>query len=355
MRIAVTGLSHGEHSRTATALIAGIRSAHPEAFVVGLASDTVEGDVYSGEGPHAVFHLPTAGVSAESYLRRLDLIHQVAPFDALIPTRTVELPFFVPLVTELQSRGIRTCLPGEEGLQKRSREHLPATAAAAGIRMPATRMVYTIGQALEHAREVAFPLMVKGRACDTQQVDTVAELAGAVSLLFAQGGAPVLLQETVCGVEHHIMGIGDGMGGVTGLCAIRRHLQRRNAGGVTVVDVDLRDLCHRLVSVLKWRGPFEIVTIAEERGHHHLLIKMDPCFPSWMGFPCGFGLNFPSALARFALSGTPPAPLREAKPGWFFIRSGVNVLEPPSWEDLEEKFAHELPSGTHAAPALQQF
>lgn len=329
MRIAVTGLSRGENPQPGAAIIAGIRAAHPAAFIVGMAYDAMESGIYAKDGPDAVFTIPFPSEGREAFLRRLEEIHACTPFDVLIPTLESELELTIELAEPLQARGIHTCLPDKATYLRRSREQLPELARAAGVAAPRTHVVYTVSRALLLGREMKYPIVVKGAHHDTHWVENEAELAGAVSLLFAQWGAPVLLQESIAGMEYHAIGIGDGTGGMIGICTIRRPMldtTGRNVGGITVRDASLREVCEKVIRELRWRGPFELVTIADETLHRHFLIKMTPRFPGWVGFPTAFGSNFPAALAQFAAGTKLSDPVPEPAAGWFYLPHQVEVL-----------------------------
>lgn len=329
MRIAVTGLGRGENPQPGAGIVAGIRAAHPEAFIVGMAYDAMESGIYAEGGPDAVFTMPYPTVGAEAFLKRLDEARAAAPFEVLIPTLDSELDLIVNLAPELAERGIKTCLPDKAAFRRRMKDRLPELCAAAGVGTPETRAVHTISQALAVGREMGFPLVVKGTYYDAQMADNEAELAGAVSLLIAQWGTPVLLQEVVSGAEFNALGIGDGEGGIIGLCCIRKTIlssKGKGLGGVTVRDPMLRTMCEKLIGELKWRGPFEVEVMKDDVHREHRLIEINPRFPAWVGFPAGFGLNFPAVLAQFIETGTPPPPMPEPEPGWFYLRHQVEVL-----------------------------
>lgn len=328
MRIAITGLGPNGGALASQAIAAGIRASRPEAVILGLSPRADEGAVTDelSAGPNLCFPMPPVSQGAEAYLRRLHEIRRTEPFEALIPTQTDELDLLVMCSDELRKMGVRTCLPDGRALHLIRRENLAETAQAAGVSTPRTEVVFTLGRALVLGRELGYPLIAKGKQHDSQWVECEAELAGAVSLLFAQWGAPVLLQEVVPGPEHRVIGMGDGLGGLVGLCMVR--LSPAGpwggvGGSVTVDDGSLRLACQKVITALEWRGPFEMTWIEDERSHQHLLIKLQPCFPSWVGFPTGFGLNFPAVLAEFAASGEPPAPMPEARPGWFHLHDSA--------------------------------
>lgn len=329
MRIAVTGLSRGENPQPGAGIIAGIRQAYPGAFIVGLAYDAMESGIYAEDGPDAVFTMPYPTVGAGAFLRRLDEARSAAPFDVFIPTLDSELDLIVHLEAELRERGIRTCLPGRTAFKRRMKDNLTSLAAAAGVPTPETRPVCSSTQAFAEAVDMGFPIIVKGAYYDAQKVSSPAELTGAVTSLLTQWGAPVLLQKAINGVEFDALGIGDGEGGICGLCCIRKTIvssKGKGLGGVTVRDPALQEFCEKLIRELKWRGPFEIEVMKNEEDGRYCLIEINPRFPAWVDFPAKFGMNFAATLAEFAATGTPPPPMPEAEPGWFYLRHQVEVL-----------------------------
>ena len=83
----------------------------------------------------------------------------------------------------------------------------------------------------------------------------------AVGRLLSEWGAPAILQRCIHGIEFNALGLGDGEGGIIGLCCIRKTIlsdKGKGLGGMTVSDKRLEALCAQLVGALKWRGPFEI-------------------------------------------------------------------------------------------------
>ncbi len=329
MRIAVTGLGRGENPQPGAGIVASLRAAHPDAFIVGMAYDAMESGIYANGGPDVVFTMPYPTAGAEAFLHRLDAVLASAPFDIFIPTLDSELDLIVNLEDEFRARGIRTCLPGKEAFRRRMKDRLPALARAADVSTPRTEAAHTLGQVMQLGRQMEFPLLVKGCYYDARLVNNEAELAAAATELLAEWGAPVLMQERVHGAEFNAMGIGDGEGGIIGLCCIRKTIvssKGKGLGGITVSDPALTAVCQRLIRELRWKGPFEIEVMKDDVTREHHLIEINPRFPAWVGFPTGFGINFPAALTAFAMTGTPPPALPEAAPGWFYLRHQVEVL-----------------------------
>jgi carbamoyl-phosphate synthase large subunit len=169
--------------------------------------------------------------------------------------------------------------------------------------------------------------MVKGQYYDAKYVASEMELASAVSKLLAEWGAPAMLQRCIHGPEFNALGLGDGKGGIAGLCCIRKTIvsdKGKGLGGMTISDKRLTAMCERLIGKLRWRGPFEIEVMLDEQRSEYTLIEINPRFPAWIDFPSLIGANFPAALVEMIVTGR-PAPLPECPAGHFYLRHQVEV------------------------------
>jgi carbamoyl-phosphate synthase large subunit len=137
----------------------------------------------------------------------------------------------------------------------------------------------------------------------------------------------VILQRCISGTEFNVMGIGDGDGGVLGLCCVRKTIiseKGKGQGAMTVRDRALEEFAGKIIGDLKWRGPFEVEAMKDEDTGEFLLIEVNPRFPAWVDFSSTFGVNFPAALVRGILAGEVEK-LPPCEPGNFFLRHFVEV------------------------------
>jgi carbamoyl-phosphate synthase large subunit len=328
-RIAVSGLHRGENPQPGAGIVRSIRRKFPDAFIVGLVYDALESGIYAEGGPDVVQAMPYPSNGAEAFFRRLDEVREKSPFEFFIPTLDAEIELLVHLEDEIAARGLRTCLPGKKMLQRRAKNHLAALAEKCGIEVPDTAPAYDIAGALAAAKELGYPLMVKGQYYDAKKVASDAELSGAMWKLLAEWGAPAILQRCVCGPEFNALGLGDGEGGIIGLCCIRKTIlsdKGKGLGGITIADKRLDDLCARLVRELRWRGPFEIEVMLDESDGEYALIEMNPRFPAWVDFPSMIGVNFPATLVEMMTPGRRPALLPRCAAGNFYLRHQTEVV-----------------------------
>ena len=327
-RIAVSGLHRGENPQPGAGIMRSVRRRWPDAFIVGLAYDAHESGIYADDGPDAAFVMPYPKAGAKPFLSRLDEVMERAPFDLFIPTLDAEIELLVHLEKELAQRRILTCLPDREMLHRRSKDKLSALAKQCNVQVPETVAVADLGGALAAAAKLEFPLVVKGQYYDAKLVHSYNELSSAASQILAQWGAPLILQRCIIGPEFNALGIGDGKGGILGLCSIRKTIvsdKGKGLGGMTIKDAKLNELCANLISELCWRGPFEIEVMKDEESGEHVLIEINPRFPAWVDFASMIGANFPAAVIEMMQNGkTDPLPNCDA--GHFYLRHQVEVL-----------------------------
>jgi len=328
LRIAISGLHRGENPQPGAGIVRSLRRRFPSAFIVGLVYDALESGIYMEDGADAVYLMPYPTSGAEAFFERLDAIREKSPFDFLIPTLDAEIELLVHLGEEFASRDLLVCLPDKATLARRAKNHLPELAQKCHIATPDTKAVYDVPSALAAAAELGYPVMIKGQYYDAKMVASEAALAAAASKLFTEWGAPALVQRCVRGAEFNALGLGDGEGGMGGLCTIRKTIvsnQGKGLGGITVLDPRLDDFCRRLIRELSWRGPFEIEAMLDEQRNEYVLIEINPRFPAWVDFPSMLGVNFPATLVAMMEGVEKPAPLPRCAPGHFYLRHQVEV------------------------------
>lgn len=260
-RIAVSGLHRGENPQPGAGIIRSIRRSFPDAFIVGLAYDAFESGIYAEGGPDAVYAMPYPTSGPEAYFARLDTVLAKTPVDFFIPTLDAEIELLVHLEVEIAGRGLLTYLPDRQMLQRRAKDHLADLAEACDVAVPDSIPVYDAAGAARAARELGYPVMVKGQYYDAKKVATEPDMTAAVNKLLAEWGAPAIVQRCVHGPEFNALGLGNGEGGIIGLCCIRKTIisdKGKGLGGITIADKRLNEMCARIIRELRWRGPFEI-------------------------------------------------------------------------------------------------
>jgi carbamoyl-phosphate synthase large subunit len=327
-RIAVTGLQRGDNPQPGAGIIKSVRRLYPKVEIIGLVYDAMESGIYAEEGPNSVHLMPFPYTGKETYFKRLKEIHHQVPFDILIPTLDSELDILVSMQEELKKLGVKCCIPDRSTLERRSKARLPELAKEANFDIPQTQVVMTLEEAYFRADELGYPIIIKGPFYDAKVVSHRFELGVAANAIFAEWGAPIILQKIVRGWEYNVMGIGDGKGGLMGSCSVRKTIlseKGKGMGAVTIHDEQLQQLCERMIKSLNWIGPFEIEVMKDEVSSVWTVIEMNPRFPAWVDFPSTLGANFPVALVEWICYHKLSQSIPHCAPGHFYLRHQIET------------------------------
>ncbi len=320
-------MHRGENPQPGASIVGALRAAWPEAFIVGLVYNVYESGIYAADGPDVCHAMPYPTAGLANYLARLAEIQAGSRVDWLIPTLDAEITLLAGAEQELAALGIRMMLPDRETLGRCGKARLPELAADCGVEIPATGVARDLGEAVEHAGRLGYPVFVKGPFYDAALVRTPGELAAAGGAMLADWGPPLIVQEPVSGTEFNVLGLGDGQGGMLGHCAVRKLIisdKGKGNGSVVVSDPRLEEITARVMAETRWRGPFELEFIRDRRDDDYRLIEINPRFPAWVGFPTLLGANYPAAWVEWLRDGTCRA-LPTLPAGRFFLRHQIEV------------------------------
>ena len=326
--VAVTGLNRGENPQPGYAVVRSLRRARPGMTIVGLIYDAMESGIFAEDGPDCSYTIPYPTAGTPALLERLDFILERHPVDILIPSLDAEIEPMIRLESQLANRGIRTLLPSLEAFRARAKPSLGKLCGGCGCETPRCEIATDLEEAVASAGELGYPVMVKGQYYDAHRAKNEAELAKAFHEISRMWGVPVLVQECIPGGEFNVTGIGDGRGGATGLCCVRKIILSSKGKGVAAVALHeprLEDVTRRIVGHLNWRGPFELELMHDEVADVFHVIEMNPRFPAWVDFPSSFGLNLPAQVVSLLTTGTAD-PMPEVPAGRFFLRHQTELF-----------------------------
>jgi len=326
--VAITGMNRGENPQPGYAVAGSLRRKYPDMKIVGLIYDAMESGIFATDGPDWAYTIPYPTAGAKALLDRLDFVKQRHDFSILIPTLDTEMELMIRLQSELDSRGIQCFLPTLESFQNRAKSQLPKLCEACGCQTPLTKLTRDLKEAKDAADAIEYPVIVKGQFYDAKKVQNESELTRAFQETIHDWGTPVLVQESISGAEMNVLGVGDGLGGVTGLCSIRKTILSSKGKGISAIivqDPHLESITNRIIAKLSWRGPFELEFIHDELSDSYKLIEMNPRFPAWVDFPSALGLNFPAQIISLLTQGH-SEPMKQLSPGWFYLRHQIETI-----------------------------
>ncbi|MBM4167732.1 MAG: ATP-grasp domain-containing protein [Ignavibacteria bacterium] len=326
--VAVTGLNATDNPAPGVAVIRSLRE-EPEwsGRIVGLAYDAYDPGIFDSELVDAVYLLPYPKAGRQVWFERMMEIQAKESIDVLIPNLDSELANVIDLETKLREIGIRTFLPSAAQLKRRTKTNLADLATGMALGVPESRTVASVGEAERAAGQLEFPLMVKGLFYEAYLAANQSHMRSAMHSISSRWGFPLILQKYVPGEEYNLAGLGDGRGGlVSAVCMKKVFTTDKGKGwaGVSIVNEELTNAAERFVSLLEWKGGFELEMLMGDDGTLYL-IEINPRFPAWIYLGKACGINLPYAYCQLAL-GTSPAIARNNVAGTMFVHYTTDLV-----------------------------
>lgn len=326
--IAVSGLNNTDNPGPGIPVIRGLLEAESfKARIIGLSYEQLEPGIYLPGHTDAVFTVPYPSVGMQAVIDRLEYINSRDPIDVLIPNFDSELLLMIKMQDKLATMGIRTFLPTMEQFEERQKTNLPEYGRKYKVKVPASYPVSSVNDINAVAKELAFPLVVKGKFYDAYIAHTMEEAVAYFYKISAKWGLPVVLQQFVSGTEVNVIALGDGQGNTIAAVPIRKQYitdKGKAWGGIAIAGQDMLKLTDKIISQTKWRGGMELELIRTNDNELYL-IEINPRIPAWVYLAVGAGQNIPEALVKLAL-GMDVEPYKEFKVGTMFVRYSYDMI-----------------------------
>lgn len=293
MKVAVSGLNNTDNPAPGIPVIKGLQDAHE---IIGLSYDANE----PGNYMHMTsknYLMPYPSLGYDELKSRLEYIQQKSGLDAIIPCLDAELPLYIKYQDDIDTMGIKLCLPSLENFELRNKNRLESLSHALNMTYPKTYEVSSVAELIKCTETSNFPLMIKGnyyKAYMSYNLDSAIDNFYKIS---NEWGFPVLVQEVVAGEELNLVGVGDGKGELKGAVAIKK-LTTTDIGkiwtGVTIHNEKLMQIAKDFVAHTKWKGPFELECMVTM--NQIFMIEINPRFPAWVHFATAIGVNLPQIV-----------------------------------------------------------
>jgi carbamoyl-phosphate synthase large subunit len=326
--VAVTALNAIDSPGPGVSVIRGLKeSGLFDVKIIGLSYESLEPGIYMRDIVDKVYQVPYPSSGIESLMARLEYIHSKENLDVIIPNFDAELFPFIRLEERLKAMGIHTLLPTEKQFEERQKINLPDFGKKYGIKVPDSMPVNSPAEILKASEELKFPLLVKGKFYDAHVAFSVEQAKEYFNKISAKWGLPIILQKYVKGVEYNVIGLGDGSGNRIAAVPIRKQYitdKGKAWGGISVGDESMIKLTDHFIKSTKWRGPFELELMKDEKNEFSLL-EINPRIPAWVYLAIGVGQNIPEALVSLAL-GENVEPFKSYEIGKMFIRYSWDMI-----------------------------
>jgi carbamoyl-phosphate synthase large subunit len=326
--VAVTALNAIDSPGPGVPVIRGLKeSAVFDANIIGLSYESLEPGIYMRNLVDKVYQIPYPSAGIESLMARIEYIHSKENLEVIIPNFDAELYPFIRMENRLKQMGIRLLLPTEQQFEERQKINLPEFGKKHGIKVPPSKAIHNPSEIEKAAEEIEFPLLVKGKFYDAHVAFTAEHARDYFHKISSKWGLPVILQKYVKGIEYNVIGLGDGNGNRIAAVPIRKQYitdKGKAWGGISVGDENMLRLTDHFIRSTRWRGPFELELMKDEKNEFSLL-EINPRIPAWVYLAVGVGQNIPEALVRLAL-GEKVEPYTSYEVGKMFIRYSWDMI-----------------------------
>lgn len=330
INIGVTGLNAIDSPGPGVSVIRSLREANSfNVRIIGLAYEALEPGIYMDGMVDKTYLIPYPASGFDVLLERLEYINNIEKLDVIIPNFDAELYTFIKLEPKLKKMGISMFLPTLEQFEERHKVNLSDFGKKYNMDVPESKSVINYTELAKVAKEMGFPLMVKGKYYDAYPANNLEQAKNYFDKISAKWGLPIVVQEFVKGTELNMTGLGDGNGNTMAAVAMRKQYitdKGKAWSGITIHDDKLMEITRHFIAETCWRGGFEL-EIMKSADNKYYLMEINPRIPAWIYLAVGVGQNIPESLVKLAL-GLEVKPFDGFEAGIMFIRYAWDMVVP---------------------------
>jgi carbamoyl-phosphate synthase large subunit len=329
INVAITGLNNVDSPGPGIPVIRGLLdSTEFDVRIIGLSYDALEPGIYMHDLVNKTYQIPLPSAGIKTVFDRIKQITEQEKIDVLIPNFDAELFNFIKMSEQLETElGIKTFLPTLQQFEERHKSNLNAFGDKYGIKVPKSKMIYSINEIPMLFTEFSYPLVVKGKFYDASIAYNQEQAISAFGKIATKWGLPIIIQQYTYGTEVNVTALGDGEGNTIGAVPMRKTFitdKGKAWAGITLDDDSLLNIAKKMIKKSSWKGPCELEMIKTNEGEYYL-IEINPRFPAWVYLAVGAGQNHPEALLKMAL-GEKINAFENYEIGKMFIRYSYDMI-----------------------------
>ncbi|MCS7073485.1 MAG: ATP-grasp domain-containing protein [Bacteroidia bacterium] len=328
--VATTGLNAIDSPGPGVPVIRSLKESEKyDVKIIGLSYESLEPGIYMKHLVDKTYQIPFPSAGQDALMTRLQyIIEQEGKMDVIIPNFDAELFNFIRLEERLAKEySIKMLLPTLEQFDSRQKAILYEFGLKHNIKVPRTKVVYSVPELNAAGFQFGYPLVVKGKFYEAGIAYNAEQAAGVFNKISAKWGLPIIVQEFIYGSEVNVTALGDGKGNTIGAVPMRKLFitdKGKAWAGITIDDPKLIQMTQDLLQSTKWRGGLELEVMKTVQEEYYLM-EINPRFPAWVYLAKGAGQNHPEALVSLAL-GENISPFANYEIGKLFIRYSYDMI-----------------------------
>lgn len=225
----------------------------------------------------------------------------------VIPSIRWEVPAYARLKGKFKRNNIHVFLPKDEDIVDLFDKRVAKFVSGTHIKIPFHSLLRDRRGFAEKLSRHRFPVIIRN-AIEDITANNAAEAKALISPFFAYGyNSPPRVLDYVKGEEYSVAALADEQHKLSGIVVAKILVQADHGSPwivVSVCDDELVTFTKKLITHLNWAGPMELRFIRQQSQGTCFLIKIQPCFPSWIYLGANIRQNLPLKLVELALGKT---------------------------------------------------
>ncbi|MBS1258001.1 MAG: hypothetical protein MAG551_01054 [Candidatus Scalindua arabica] len=294
--------------------------------VLGISYDPLSPGCYTKDIFDEVHLIDNPLQNKDSLFEEIIRIKEKSGLEVVIPAIPEEVPAFAALKKRFKRRKIKIITPQMDEVINILDPKVFSFVSYNRVKIPPYIFISDKRNLAKKVSFLRFPLIIKSVA-ENYKAHDINEAEVFVSSYFQFSNDPICIQEYINGEEYSLTTLADENSKLYGMVVIKK-LVLTDQGApwivVSVVAKELIDFTKKLVKHFKWTGPIELTFKKDVISYSYNLIRLQPCFPSWIYLAAKIGQNLPLKAIKLAMGKAPMASMKY-KTGHMYIRNTKDI------------------------------
>lgn len=295
--------------------------------VIGISYDPFSSGCYSRDIFDEVYLINNPLQKKDKILEDIIRLKEKNGLQVIIPSIPWEIPIFSELKNRLNRRRINMLIPKMDNIVNTLDPKVTFFASGTQVRIPTYTFIHDRRGLAEKVSSLRFPLILKS-VTENYTVFDINEAEVFVYSHFRYRDNPLCIQEYVNGEEYSVAALADENNKLSGIVIVKKLVVTDQGTPwivVSVCDKELVTFTEKFINYFKFIGPLELRFIRESTSGLYNLIKLHPCFPSWIYLAAKVEQNLPLKAIKLAMGENVKATVKY-NTGYMYVRNAEDIV-----------------------------